>query len=370
MLRGSELGYISQVLDGRRLAAGGTFAAKTERLIAEKMGAAKVFLTHSCTAALEIAALLTVRPGDEVILPSFTYATTGSAFARCGARLVFVDIREDTLNIDPEAVAAAISPKTRVIVGVHYAGVACDVEALAGLAAAAGGVFVEDAAHAFGARINGRQLGTFGQLGAFSFHETKNLTSGEGGALMVNDAGFIDRAQTIHDRGTNRARFLSGQINAYEWVDLGSTFAPPEIVAAFLLAQIEASESVTEERIRLWQFYHDHLEVLEQAGIVRRPRIPAGVQHNGHIYYLLLADPTRRQEAVRRLAEEEGIQTAFHYVPLHRSPAGTSFGRAVGSLAVTDRIAAGMIRLPLHLGLSPDDQQRVVEAVLRVLGRR
>src|SRR6266850_1417419 len=259
-LRGKEFAYIREALDSGRIGANGAFTKRVEDFIATFLGVPKAFLTHSCTAALEIAALLTVKPGDEVILPSFTFAATASAFARCGARLVFVDIESDTFNIDPRAVEAAVTPRTRAIVAVHYAGVGCDVVSLAAIAEAAQAVLIEDAAHGFGARLRDRPLGSFGALSALSFHESKNVTSGQGGALIVNDRDLVARAQIIRDRGTNREQFLRREVDEYAWMDLGSAYAPSDIIAAFLLAQVEDVLEITAKRLALWRRYHAELE--------------------------------------------------------------------------------------------------------------
>jgi dTDP-4-amino-4,6-dideoxygalactose transaminase len=367
-LGGREACYIGEVLDSGHFAGGGPFTQRVEENLKSRLGAPGVLLTHSCTAALEIAALLTVKPGDEVILPSFAYATTASAFARCGAKLVFVDVQPDTLNIDPRAVEAAITPRTRAIVPVHYAGVGCDIAALKQLADSANLALIEDAAHTFGAHYGDRPLGTFGQLAALSFHETKNVISGEGGALVVNDPALIDRAQIIRDRGTNRENFLRGQVHEYSWVDLGSAYAPSEIVAAFLLAQIERVDDITSRRLNLWLRYHEAFEPLERRGLVRRPIVSNAAAHNGHIYYLLLTEASRRPAFMSEL-RRNGINVTSHYSPLHSAPAGLKFGRAAGSLAVTDEIAGSMVRLPLHLAMSSADQDDIIDGVVRELAR-
>jgi dTDP-4-amino-4,6-dideoxygalactose transaminase len=365
-LRGREFDYIRQVLDVGHFAADGPFTRRTEQVLEAYFGGSRVFLTHSCTAALEIAALLTVGAGDEVILPSFTFATTGSAFARCGATLVFVDIKADTLNLDPEAVEAAITDKTRVIVAVHYAGVSCEMDVLKGIAESSNLVLVEDAAHSFGSRYRGSALGTFGDLAAVSFHETKNVLSGEGGALVVNDPRLAERAETILHRGTNRRQFMRGETDHYEWQVLGSAFGPPEIVAAFLLAQVEDVELITAERLARWHRYQEGFLELEQAGRGRRPVVPPEAQHNGHLYYLLVPDAAYRPVLLAALAQY-GVQATFHYAPLHSTPAGRVYGRFAGSLAITDDVANRLVRLPLHLALTRRDQTRVIKSVFHLL---
>jgi dTDP-4-amino-4,6-dideoxygalactose transaminase len=365
-LRGQELKYVREALEGLHLAGHGPFTRRVEDFLTRHFNAPMVLLTNSCSAALEIAALLSVRPGDEVIAPSFTFPTTASAFVRCGATIVFADVDAETLNIDPAAVEAAVTPRTRAIVGVHYAGVGCDVDALSAIAASAGAIFVEDAAHAFGATYRNRPLGTFGSLAAISFHETKNVTSGEGGALIVNDDALMERAQFIRDCGTNRMQFLNRMVNEYTWVDLGSAHAPSDLTAALLLAQIEDLASITSERLALWGRYHEAFAPLEQAGRVRRPCVPLEAGHNGHIYRLLIDDASRRADVLAAL-QQQGIGATFHYVPLHSSPAGRKHGRVAGSMAVTHDIASRIIRLPLYNSLTKSDQETVIQAVECVL---
>lgn len=365
-LRGRELIYIREVLESRRLAAGGTFSRRVEELLRTRLGAPKVLLTHSCTGALEIAAALTVGEGDEVILPSFAYATTASAFVRAGARLVFVDIRPDTLNIDPARVEEAVTERTRAVVGVHYAGVGCDVDALRNLTSRAGIAFIEDAAHGLGATYRGQPLGVFGRMAAFSFHQTKNVTSGEGGALVIKDESLLDRAEIIRDRGTNRQKFLAGAVDAYQWMDVGSAYSPPEIVAAFLLAQLEDLDAITEQRVKLWRRYHDALEPLERDGLLQRPLVPADAAHNGHIYFVLVAVASDRSRVLAEL-RESGIGATSHFVPLHGTPAGVKYGRTAGPLPLTESAAARIIRLPMHLSLSEADQDRVIQALFAAL---
>jgi len=365
-LRGKEAGYVREALESGRLAGRGAFTKRVEALLRANLGAPEVLLTHSCTAALEICALLTVGPGDEVILPSFAFATTAAAFARCGAGLVFVDIRPDTFNIDPLAVRAAVGPRTRAIVAVHYAGVACEVQALTAIARDAGAILIEDAAQAFGAGFGDRPLGRFGALSAISFHETKNVISGEGGALVVNDPKLVDRANVIRNRGTNQDQFLKKQVDEYSWVDLGSAYAPSDLVAAVLLAQIEEVADITSQRLRLWERYHRAFEGLERAGHVRRPVVPPQARHNGHIYHLLLTEGARRPALLSEL-NDQGVGVAFHYVPLHSSPAGLKFGRVSGSLDVTDDVSRRLVRLPLHASMSDRDQDEVVRVFSRAL---
>jgi dTDP-4-amino-4,6-dideoxygalactose transaminase len=299
-------------------------------------------------------------------MPSFTFTTTATAFVLRGATPVFVDVREDTLNIDPDRVATAMTERTRAIVAVHYAGVACDMDRLGALAAAHGVMLLEDAAQGFAADWRGTPLGTIGSLGAISFHETKNLISGEGGALVVNDPELIDRAEILQEKGTNRRAFFRGQVDKYSWVDIGSSFVPSEMIAAFLWAQLEQADWITAQRLRIWDLYHRGFAGLEAVGLLRRPVIPSHVRHNAHLYYLLLPDGAARDQALAMLTEL-GVIAVFHYVPLHSSPAGRRYGRTSGSLAVTDDVSARILRLPLWVGMDDEAVQYVIDSVHRVL---
>lgn len=360
---GPEFEYLSQALARGHLSGNGDFTKRCQGLLGERLGAARALLTHSATAALEMAAILAdLAPGDEVILPSFTFCSTANAFVLRGAIPVFVDIRPDTLNIDEALIERAVTPRTRAICVVHYAGVGARMDAILDIASRRKLVVIEDAAQALHASFRGRPLGSFGALSAFSFHETKNLISGEGGALVVNDAALAGRAEIIWEKGTNRAQFQRGEVAKYTWVDVGSSFLPSELTAAFLLAQLEAGPGITARRLAAWRRYHDALAPLEVAGRLLRPRVPEDCQHNGHIYYVLLRDGTRRDAALRQLAEH-GINAVMHYVPLHSSPAGLRYGRTDGPLPVTDELSSRLIRLPLHPQLDEADQARVVEAL-------
>ena len=341
----------------------GPFAARCERLLAELTGARRVLLTHSCTGALEIAALLAeVGPGDEVVLPSFTFVSTANAFVLRGATPVFADIRPDTLMLDADAVADAVTPATRAIVPVHYAGGAGDLDAIAAIAGRHGLMVIEDAAQAVGATWGGRPLGSLGALGTLSFHETKNISCGEGGALLINDERYAERAEVLQEKGTSRARFARGEVGHYTWVDLGSSYLMSDVTAALLLGQLERLEAITAARLEIWDAYHAALEPLERAGLVQRPRFSAGSRHNGHMYYLILPDRDRRDALIARL-RGEGIHAYFHYVPLHSSPAGRRFGRAHGELPVTESVAGRLVRLPLWVGMTAADVERVTAAV-------
>jgi dTDP-4-amino-4,6-dideoxygalactose transaminase len=353
-MTGRELSYIAQAHQNHKLAGDGPFTAACSRWLEQRTGARKALLTHSCTAALDMAAILAdIRPGDEVIMPSYTFVSTANAFVLRGGIPVFVDIRADTLNLDERLIEAAITPRTRALVPVHYAGVACDMAAILDIARRHDLLVIEDAAQGVMSAHRGRSLGALGHLGTVSFHETKNVISGEGGALLVNDARFLERAEIIREKGTDRSRFFRGQTDKYTWVDIGSSYLPGEIIAAFLWAQLEEAESITSRRLELWQRYHDRLEAGERAGRLRRPVIPEECRHNAHMYYILLSSAQHRERLIARL-KERGIDAVFHYVPLHSSPAGRRFGRAAGSMANTDQLSSRLLRLPLWLGLGSD----------------
>lgn len=364
---GSELEYVQEAIANAHLAGNGPFTRRCADHLREQLGCAAVLLTHSCTAALEMSALLAeVGPGDEVILPSFTFTTTATAFVMRGATPVFVDILPETLNIDPELAARAVTERTRAIVAVHYAGVGCEMDALREITEQHGLMLIEDAAQGVGSTWEGRPLGSIGALGAFSFHETKNVMSGEGGALLINDPALIERAEILQEKGTNRRAFHRGQVDKYSWVDLGSSFLPSELTAAFLWAQLQEAESITQRRLRIWERYHEALAPLERAGRLRRPIVPAHVRHNAHMYYLLLGDGPARDAALTAL-DAIGINAVFHYVPLHSSPAGRRFGRADGPLPVTDETSARLLRLPMWVEMTDDDIDYVVGGLRRTV---
>lgn len=307
-----------------------------------------------------------IEPGDEVVLPSFTFASTANAFVLRGGVPVFVDIRSDTLNLDETLLEEAVGERTRAVVPVHYGGVGCEMEEIGRIASEHGLFVIEDAAQAFGSSWNGRPLGTFGTLGIVSFQEGKNLNCGEGGALIVNDPGLVERAEIIQQKGTNRSAFLRGEVDKYSWIELGSSFALSDLAAAFLSAQIERAEEITATRIEIWNRYHARFAELEQLGRVRRPEMPDSAAHNAHLYYLLLADRQDRDALIEALARE-GITAVFHYVPLHSSPAGQRFGRNATPMDVTDQISDRLVRLPLWVGMSDRDVDQVTDAVTRLL---
>lgn len=366
-IAGRELAYIAEALASTKLAGDGPFTARCHRWIEENTGTRRALLTHSCTAALEMAALLLdIAPGDEVIMPSYTFVSTANAFVLRGGVPVFVDIRPDTLNIDERLIEAAITPRTRAIVPVHYAGVACAMDEIGAIAARHGVAIVEDAAQGVAASYKGRALGSLGDLGAFSFHETKNIVSGEGGALLVNRPDLVERAEIIRQKGTDRSRFVRGEVDKYSWQDLGSSFLPSEILAALLWAQLENTETLTRSRVERWEHYHRNLEELESEGLLRRPFVPEECRHNGHIYYVVLPDAARRN-ALLDAFRHASIGATFHYVPLHSAPAGQRFGRSAGQLAVTDDMAGRIVRLPLSSGLTVEQQTRVLSVLKRAL---
>jgi len=366
-MTGRELANIAEAHARGHLSGDGPYTARCARLLEERTGAGRALLTHSCTAALEMAAILAgIAPGDEVILPSFTFVSTANAFVLRGAVPVFVEIRPDTLCIDETAIAAAITPRTKAIVPVHYAGVACAMDAIMATARAHDLLVIEDAAQGLMAGWQGRALGSIGDMGTLSFHETKNVVSGEGGALLLNDPRLVDRAEIVREKGTDRARMFRGLVDKYTWVDIGSSYLPGEIVAAFLSAQLDEMDAITARRRALWATYDAAFADLEAAGRIRRPVIPDGCHHNAHMYYLLVRDLAERTELIARL-RAEGIMATFHYVPLHASPMGRRVGRAHGDLPITTDLADRLVRLPLWLGLEPH-QERVIRAVRAILG--
>jgi dTDP-4-amino-4,6-dideoxygalactose transaminase len=350
-MTGQELGYISQAHANGHLAGNGEFSKRCSVWLEDRIGSQKALLTHSCTAALEMAAILSgVGTGDEVIMPSFTFVSTANAFVLRGATPVFVDIRPDTLNIDESKVEEAVTPRTKAIVPVHYAGVGCDMDVIMEIARRYDLLVIEDAAQGFIADYKGRPLGSIGHMAALSFHETKNIISGEGGALLINDPRFVERAEVIWEKGTNRSQFFRGQVDKYTWVDIGSSYLPGEIIAAFLWAQMEEADNITNRRLAIWARYHDSFAALEASGRVRRPVIPEECVHNAHMYYLLLPDLTSRTAFIERM-KQKGIQLVFHYIPLHSSPFGRSVGRWVGDMETTVDASDRLVRLPLWLGL-------------------
>lgn len=357
----NELIYIQQAYQNSHLSGDGMFTKQCHTVIEELTGTNKALLTHSCTAALEMAAiLLDIKPGDEIIMPSYTFVSTANAFVLRGGVPVFVDIRADTLNLDENLIEEAITPRTKAIVPVHYAGVACEMDKIMAIAKQYNLYVVEDAAQGVMAKYKNRALGSIGDLGTYSFHETKNIISGEGGALLVNRNDFVARAEIIREKGTDRSQFFRGAVDKYTWQDVGSSFLPSEIIAAFLFAQLEVAEQLTQQRLALWQHYHNLLETLESRQVLRRPIIPDYCQHNAHMYYILLAPEIDRQMILDCFKEVE-IGAVFHYVPLHLSPAGQRFSRAHGSLSITNQQSEVLVRLPLWIGMTASQQEKIVD---------
>ena len=357
---GTELGHIGEAVAASHLSASGPFSRRCGAWLEQALGCRRALLTHSCTGALEMSVLLSdIGPGDEVIMPSFTFVSTANAFALRGAVPVFVDIREDTLNLNEELVEAAITSRTKAIVVVHYGGIACEMDVLLAIAKRHGLMLIEDAAHSVLSTYRDRPLGALGNLGALSFHETKNVISGEGGALLVGDEALVDRAEILVEKGTNRSAFLRGDVDKYSWVDLGSSFGASEVTAAFLWAQLEQAEEITHRRLAVWQTYHRELADLEAAGVVRRPVVPDQCRHEGHLYDLLAPSRERRDRMLDRL-RLGGVQAVFHYVPLHSAPAGRRYGRAFGNLEVTEDISGRLLRLPLWVDMQPEHVDHVI----------
>lgn len=365
-MTGRELDNIRQAHANMHLSGDGPFTRRCNTQLARITGSAGALLTHSCTAALEMAALLCgLSEGDEVIMPSYTFVSTANAFVLRGAVPVFVDIRPDTLNIDERLVEAAITTRTRAICVVHYAGVGCEMDTILDIARRHGLAVIEDAAQGMLSRYRGRHLGSLGDLGTLSFHETKNVISGEGGALLVREPADLERAEIVREKGTNRSQFFRGQVDKYTWVGTGSSYLPGEITAAFLAAQLDEADALTARRLAIWEAYHAWAEPHARAGRLRRPTVPAECQHNAHMYYLVLPSLAARTAMIESL-RADGINAVFHYVPLHSSPAGLRLARAHGALAVTDAVADSLLRMPLWLGIEPH-LPRVFEAADRAL---
>jgi dTDP-4-amino-4,6-dideoxygalactose transaminase len=358
---GREEVYIREAIANRHLSGNGPFTMRANRWLEQRSSSCRALLTHSGTAALEMAALVAgIGPGDEVIMPPFTFVSTANAFVLRGATPVFVDIRADTLNLDEQLIEAAITPRTRAIVPVHYAGIGCEMDAILEIARRAGLVVIEDAAQGLFSTYKGRPLGSLGEVGAVSFHETKNLSAGEGGAILVNDERFGARAQIAWQKGTDRDAFERAEVSHYSWVGVGSSYLPSEITAAFLWAQMEAADAIVRSRVAVWDRYHAAFEELESEGRLRRPRVPPGCEGNGHLYYLLVSDPFTRDRVLERLNADR-INAVFHYVPLHNAPAGRKYGRIHAGVPVTEWAAARLIRLPLWTMMPGEAVDRVIE---------
>ena len=362
-LAGDELRYMAEAVETGHLSGDGRFTARCHALLEESLGVRKALLTTSCTHALEMTALLlNVTSGDEVIVPSYTFVSVVNAFVLRGARPVFADIRADTLNLDEARLEALITPRTRAIVPVHYAGVACEMDAIGDIAARRGVVVVEDNAHGLYGRYKGRLLGTMGALATLSFHETKNFTCGEGGALLVNDPAFLERAEILREKGTNRSRFFRGQVDKYTWVDVGSSYLPSELLAAFLLAQLEARERIQIRRQHIWRYYAEHLAEWAHSRGIRLPTVPASCDHPAHIFYIILPSLADRQALIGHL-KGHGISSVFHYLPLHLSHMGRRFGGKAGDCPVTEDLSDRLLRLPFYNQLTDEDLTRIVGAL-------
>jgi dTDP-4-amino-4,6-dideoxygalactose transaminase len=365
---GAEATYIDQALREPARQGGGRFTRQCHAALSGTLGGADVLLTQSCTAALEMAALLCdVKPGDEIIMPSFTFVSGANAFVLHGAVPVFVDIDAATQNLDPESAAQAITPRTRAIVPTHYAGIGADMPRFRKLAAKHQLRLIEDAAQGFLATLDGKPLGTLGDIGALSFHDTKNVSSGEGGALVLSDPALLRRAEIVWEKGTNRAEFHRGAVDKYTWVDVGASYLPSEITAAFLLAQLEQRERITQARREIWASYHERLAGVGRSGGVSLPHVPSGAFHNGHLYYLILESKAARDRLLQHL-NQRGIGAVFHYVPLHSSPGGRRYARVVGEMPSTDRAGNCLVRLPLWAGMTEEHVDRVVRGVQEFFG--
>jgi dTDP-4-amino-4,6-dideoxygalactose transaminase len=360
---GDEFRYMSDAVEAGHLSGDGHYTARCHALLEESLGVRKALLTTSCTHALEMTALLAdVKAGDEVIIPAYTFVSVVNAFVLRGARPIFADVRPDTLNLDETRLESLITPRTRAVVPVHYAGVACEMDAILSVAERHGLLVIEDNAHGLYGRYQGRRLGTMGQLATLSFHETKNFTCGEGGALLINDPRFQERAEILREKGTNRSRFFRGQVDKYTWVDIGSSYLPSELLAAFLLAQLEARDRIQAARQRIWQYYAEHLGDWARARGVRLPVVPPACEHPAHIFYLLLPSLADRQALITHL-KRAGIASVFHYLPLHLSDMGRRFGGKPGDCPVTEDLSDRLLRLPLYRTLTDADLARIVGAL-------
>jgi len=365
---GNEIEYIQQVLENHKLSGDGLFTKKCNAWFEEKLGCKKALLTTSCTHALEMAAILAdIQVGDEIIMPSYTFASTANAFILRGAKIVFIDIRPDTINMDETLIEAAITDKTKAIVPVHYAGVACEMDTIMDIAQRHNLLVIEDAAQGVMSKYRGKYLGTIGNMGCYSFHETKNYTCGEGGALIINDGSFIERAEIIREKGTNRSKFYRGQVDKYTWVDIGSSYLPSELNAAYLYAQLEIAEEINENRLATWNQYYHGLKPSQEKGLLDLPYVPEDCQHNAHMFYIKAKDLDERSQLIQYL-RDNGITSVFHYIPLHSSPAGINYGRFYGSDEHTTNESERLLRLPIYYGMSQAEVQYVIEMLNQFYG--
>lgn len=364
---GTEFGYMKQAVDNKKLCGDGEFTKKCNVWMENRFRAKKVMLTTSGSTALDMAAILCdLKPGDEVILPSYTFSSTANSFVLAGATLVFVDIRPDTMNIDEKKIEAAITDKTKVIVPVHYAGVACEMDTIMDIAKKHNLMVVEDAAQGVMSTYKGRALGTIGDFGCFSFHETKNYSMGEGGAILINNEEYIERAEILREKGTNRSKFFRGQVDKYTWVDFGDSYLPSELNAAYLWAQLEVADEINKNRLTTWNRYHDELKQYADSGRIEMPTIPKDCVHNAHMFYIKLKDLSDRTEYIKTMRENE-IGCVFHYVPLHSAPAGIKFGRFDGEEVYTTLESERLVRLPMYYGLKEQDQSKVIDMTKKYL---
>lgn len=360
---GNELRLISDTISNRKISGDGVYTKKCCQLMEKRYDVKKILLTTSCSSALDMSAILTeINAGDEVILPSYTFTSTANSFRTRGANLKFIDIREDTLNIDENKIEKAINNKTKAIVLVHYAGVSCEMKKILEIAKKYNIFIIEDAAQTIESKYNGKYLGTIGDIGCFSFHETKNLTCGEGGAILINNPEFIERAEILWEKGTNRTKFYKGEVDKYTWVDIGSSFLPSEILSAFLYSQLKNVEMITSKRRKCWNYYFDNLGKLEADGFLKIPAIPNNCDHNGHIFYIILGDQEIRDNLIDFL-KSEGILTVFHYIPLHLSQMGKKMGYNSGDLPITERLASSLLRLPLYYEITEAQQEKVIYSI-------
>lgn len=364
---GTELGYMQQAIANAKLCGDGPFTKKCSQLMQERFHTKHVLLTTSCTHALEMAAFLCdLQPGDEVIMPSYTFVSTADAFVLQGAKIVYVDVHPETMNIDETKIEAAITDRTRVIVPVHYAGVACEMDTIMAIAKKYGLKVVEDAAQGVHAYYKGRALGTIGDFGCYSFHETKNYTMGEGGALLFQDDAYVERAEILREKGTNRSKFFRGQIDKYTWVNYGSSYLPSDMNAAYLYAQLLEMDKINEKRRQIYDYYYEHLLPLAEAGLIEHPVVPDYAVHNGHMFYIKLRDLETRTEVIRRM-KEKGIQCVFHYIPLHISPAGQKYGTFSGEDVYTTKESERLMRLPMYYSLTMEEVKYVTDSLIEIL---
>ncbi len=362
---GNELAYMAEAVAGEHISGDGPFSRRCHELLERELGIRKAFLTTSCTHALEMSALLLqIQPGDEVIVPSFTFVSTANAYVLHGARPVFADIRRDTLNLDENQLAEQITPRTKAIVPVHYGGVGCHMDAILEIAGRHGIAVVEDNAHGLFGKYQGRMLGTFGCMATLSFHESKNFTCGEGGALLVNDPQYLERAEIIREKGTNRSRLFRGEVNKYTWMDIGSSYLPSDMLAGFLYGQLEARDVIQSSRRRIWEYYYAQLQSWAMEHNVRLPMVPDDCEHTSHVFYLIMPSPEDRQALIAYL-RSHGIYAVFHYLPLHLSEMGRKAAGKTACCPVTEEISSRLIRLPLFYSLTREEQERIIDRVTR-----